>query len=67
MTPEQAWDNFIEHLNKTQPLGENNVKKGKKGKFEVEVVARSHMSFLGSIEKYKKVFLEANADDKTNR
>jgi hypothetical protein len=40
------WDRFIAHLNSTQPLtGYGNGK---------------HQSFMGSIEQYRKVFLEAN-------
>jgi hypothetical protein len=41
---EQQWHRFIEHLNKTMPLGKD----------------EKHLSFIGSIEKYKKIFLEAN-------
>lgn len=40
---EEVWDRFIEHLNQTQPL--------KSG--------LPHKSFIGSIESYKKVFLES--------
>lgn len=44
---EQMWDRFIQHLNEVDPLG-------KKG----EVIP--HKTFLGSVERYKEIFLEAN-------
>jgi hypothetical protein len=46
LQPTEMWDRFIAHLNSTQPLtGYGNGK---------------HQSFMGSIEQYRKVFLEAN-------
>lgn len=42
---EQAWERFIEELNRVQPL--------EKGK-------TPHVSFLGSIAAYKKIFMKAN-------
>lgn len=54
-TPEQMWDRFVEHLNKVDPLGK--PAKDKKGK---PIPVPTHKMFLGSIEKYKKVFVEAN-------
>jgi hypothetical protein len=51
--PEQAqeavamWDRFIAHLNVVQPLGKD----------------KQHISFLGSIDSYKRLFLEAQAVD----
>ncbi len=49
-TPEQMWDNFVDHLNKTQPIrGEKKTDK-----------PLPHKNLLGSIAAYKNVFLEAN-------
>jgi hypothetical protein len=45
---EDAWNNFIAHLNKVQPL--------KNGKKTIE-----HQSFIGSISSYEQIFREANA------
>lgn len=44
---ESMWNRFIEYLNQVEPLG-------KRG----EMIP--HQSMLGSIEHYKKLFLEAN-------
>jgi hypothetical protein len=43
-TPQRYWARFIQHLNKVQPLD------NKEG----------HQSFIGSISKYRDVFMEAN-------
>jgi hypothetical protein len=43
-TPDQMWDDFVKHLNKQQPLG----------------AGKPHQNFLGSIAKYRTVFMEAN-------
>lgn len=48
---EEMWDTFIKHLNDTQPI------MVKKDKQQVQV---PHQNFLGSIEAYRKVFIEAN-------
>ena len=48
---EEMWDTFIKHLNDTQPIM---VKKDK------QTVQIPHTNFLGSIEAYRKVFIEAN-------
>ena len=48
-TPELVWKRFIEHLNKVQPLG----RPDKEGK------TPPHVSFIGSIASYRKVFLES--------
>ena len=44
-TPEALWARFIEHLNETQPLRSGT----------------EHKNFLGSVESYRKVFIEANS------
>ena len=55
MTPEEMWKNFIAHLEQVQPLkGERDKKTGK-------YQLLPHQNFLGSIEKYKKIFMEANS------
>ena len=43
-TPEEMWEKFIARLNEVQPLGK----------------LGTHQAFLGSIEKYKRIYLEAN-------
>jgi len=48
---EEMWDTFIKHLNDTQPI------MVKKDKQQVQI---PHQNFLGSIEAYRKVFVEAN-------
>ena len=48
-TAEAMWDRFIERLNEVRPLV-----------FKRDEPALPHKSFLGSIEKYKAIFLEAN-------
>ena len=48
---EEMWDTFIKHLNDTQPI------MVKKDKQQVQI---PHQNFLGSIEAYRKVFIEAN-------
>lgn len=45
VTTEELWDNFIEHLNATQPLTKDKL---------------PHKTLCGSIEAYRKVFIEAN-------
>ena len=50
MSSEEMWDRFIAHLNKVEPLGR--LKQGD------EPV--SYKNFLGSIERYKKIYMEAN-------
>ena len=40
------WERFIEHLNKVRPLGTYGD--------------GTHKSFIGSIESYRKIFMEAN-------
>ena len=42
-TPETLWNRFIEHLNATQPLRSGT----------------EHKTFLGSVESYRKIFMEA--------
>lgn len=50
LTPEQMWDKFIDHLNKTVPLS----------KPQKDHPPPKHLNFLGSIKEYRKIFLEAN-------
>jgi hypothetical protein len=45
-SPEEMWERFIAHLNKVEPLGKRD-----------EIVP--HKAFIGSIEKYRRIFLEA--------
>lgn len=47
----EMWERFIKHLNDTQPI------MVKKDKQQMQV---PHVNFLGSIEAYRKVFVEAN-------
>jgi hypothetical protein len=47
-TPEQMWERFMDHLAKVDPIGTR------------ENPHVRHGAFLGSIEKYRKIFLEAN-------
>lgn len=46
-TPEALWKRFIDHLNETQPLR----------------AGPEHKNFLGSVESYRKVFMEANSNE----
>jgi phage terminase small subunit len=46
MTAEEAWNRFIEHLNKVQPMKDKDA---------------SHINFMGSIASYKKIFMAANS------
>jgi len=55
ITAEQMWDAFIVHLNKVDPLMFVDGKKQKQ---------LPHQSFLGSIEKYRKIFIDANVVEK---
>lgn len=48
LSPEAMWQRFIDHLNTEEPLG----RYGDDG----------HKSFIGSIEKYKRLFITANKD-----
>jgi hypothetical protein len=50
MDTEQLWDRFIAHLNEVEPLGKYGD--------------GTHKSFIGSIEKYKKIFIDANKENK---
>lgn len=52
---EQMWIKFIDHLNEVENL--NKKTKKKKDQEEPEL---KHVNFIGSIERYKKIFLEAN-------
>jgi len=53
-TPEQMWKDFVSHLNKVDELG-HWQKEGKK----MVYVTKPHLNFLGSIESYRKIFMEA--------
>lgn len=44
MNAEELWDDFIKQLNEDQPLGK----------------LGEHKAFIGSIEKYRAIFLKAN-------
>lgn len=46
-TPEEMWERFIEQLNAEMPLGSKKE-------------PLPHKSFIGSISRYKKIFLDAN-------
>ncbi len=48
-----AWDRFIKHLNRVDPIV-----------FDKKVGPVPHLSFSGSIKKYKAIFLEAQKDTK---
>lgn len=50
MIREKVWADFIAHLNKVEPLGR--LKDGDEPVY--------HKNFLGSIERYKKIYMEAN-------
>ncbi len=51
MTPaEQMWKKFMEHLAEVDSIGKGNP---------------PHQSFLGSVTKYKRIFLEANREQET--
>lgn len=47
-TPEQLWDNFIKRLNEVRPI------------YGQKKEQLPHVAFLGGIEYYKKIFLDAN-------
>lgn len=48
MNTEKIWNKFVDHLNKVNPLGKG-----------TEVVP--HQNMIGSLDKYKKIFLAANS------
>lgn len=50
MTAQQQWDNFIKRLNEVQKLS-------KDPKHPLE-----HKTLFGSVESYRKIFLEANKE-----
>lgn len=50
VTPEEMWERFEKFLANKEPLG----KPDKNG------VLPPHKNVIGSIEKYKRIFLEAN-------
>ena len=52
-TAEKHWTRFIEHLNEIDPL----IFHDKGGQYQLP-----HDNFLGSIKKYRKIFLEANPE-----
>jgi hypothetical protein len=47
-SPEEAWERFIEHLNEVEPLGKRD-----------DDAPVPHKSFIGSIEKYRRIFMDA--------
>lgn len=53
--PQAMWKRFIAHLNAVDPLTFVTVKDGKPN-----IKTLPHASFLGSITKYEKLFVEAN-------
>ena len=55
---EEAWNRFIAHIEKTQPLGHYKKEKGK-----MVYVTQSHTHFLGSIAQHRKLFLDAQKVD----
>ena len=52
-TPEQMWDTFMAHLALMQPLGRK----------KPEDPPVPHKNFLGSAVSYRKIFLEAQAQN----
>jgi hypothetical protein len=46
-TAEEFWERFVAHLNEVVPLGKRD-----------EVIP--HKAFIGSIEKYNRIYMEAN-------
>lgn len=52
MTPEQMWENFVKYLAEHDAIGKPNDKG----------VYPPHVNMVGSIEKYKKLFLKANKE-----
>jgi hypothetical protein len=59
---EQMWERFIRYLNAMEPLlAKYKVVQGKR----VMVSSEPHKTFLGSIESYKKMFMEANGGVKS--
>lgn len=53
-TAEQMWEDFLDRLAATRPLGDTKKKDYKPVR---------HTNFLGSINEYRKIFLEANKSD----
>jgi len=51
---EQMWQKFIAHLQEIEPIREAPKKKGDKP------VMLLHVNLIGSVAKYKKIFLAAN-------
>lgn len=47
MIPEQMWQRFVDHLAIVDPIGPR------------ENPIQPHKSFLGSVEVYRKIFLDA--------
>ncbi len=62
----EMWEKFIAQLNLENPLGGDEAKtyrvkqKSQKEAKEATPVHSGHKNFLGSIEKYKEIFLRAN-------
>lgn len=54
---QEAWDRFIAHIEKKQPLGHYQKVKGK-----LVYVSQPHTHFLGSINEYKKIYLAAQRE-----
>jgi len=51
-TPEQMWDDFIALLAEVQPLAKVDPKNPQPQPL--------HKNFIGSVESYKKIFMQAN-------
>jgi len=53
MKAEEMWERFMDHLKEVDPIGKPDPK-------NKDWRQPRHKAFLGSVEAYKKIFLEAN-------
>ncbi len=56
MTAEQMWANFMQKVQELEPIREAPKKKGQ------PPTMLPHINLIGSVAKYKKIFLEANKE-----